>query len=199
MSSGEEKVWEALANLDPGDVCRRAQTVFDRAEGLYTLKSFNRNISVSPRDKKFFSSGVKNDALLQRLGYFSRLSFLWYLVNAKDIPLSGKFVRPADLKGGQLFFRGTHVIPLERLAEIYCSDIKGFIMKGKGLGAEKLTFGDASIKLLPLPRVPVVLILWGGDEEFPARADLLFDSSCEFHLPLDIIWSVAMMSVLIMM
>jgi hypothetical protein len=199
MSSGEEKAWEALANLDPGDVCRRAQAVFDSAEGLYTLKSFSRKISVSPRDKRIFSPGVENDVLMQRLGYFSRLSFLWYLVHAKDIPLSGKSVRPADLKGGQLFFRGTHVIPLERLAEIYCSRMEDFIMKGKDLSAEKLMFGDASIKLLPLPRIPVVLILWGGDEEFPARADLLLDSSCEFHLPLDIIWSVAMMSVLIMM
>ncbi len=47
--------------------------------------------------------------------------------------------------------------------------------------------------------MPVTLILWLGDEEFPPRADLLLDSSCEIHLPLDIIWSVAMLTVLMML
>jgi hypothetical protein len=37
------------------------------------------------------------------------------------------------------------------------------------------------------------------DEEFTARADLLFDSSSEMQAPLDILWSVAMMTVLAMM
>jgi hypothetical protein len=48
-----------------------------------------------------------------------------------------------------------------------------------------------------MPRIPVTLILWLSDEEFPARADLLFDSTCEIHLPLDILWSIAMMTILV--
>nr|NIP92808.1 DUF3786 domain-containing protein [Akkermansiaceae bacterium] len=67
--------------------------------------------------------------------------------------------------------------------------------RGLDLGGWALSFGDASVELLPLPRIPVSLILWKGDDEFPSRADLLFDSSCEMHLPLDIIWSAAMLSV----
>jgi hypothetical protein len=59
--------------------------------------------------------------------------------------------------------------------------------------------GDASIKLFPLPRIPVVLTLWLEDEEFPAGADLFFDSTCDLQLPTDIIWSIAMMSILIML
>ena len=54
------------------------------------------------------------------------------------------------------------------------------------------------MRLLPLPRVPVAAILWAGDEEFPGRADLLLDSTCELHLPADVIWSVAMLSVMMM-
>ncbi len=50
-----------------------------------------------------------------------------------------------------------------------------------------------------MPKIPVTLILWLQDEEFPARADLLFDSSCELHVPIDIIWSIAMMSTLVML
>jgi hypothetical protein len=199
MSSGEEKGWETLARLDPKDVCGTARADFDTDSGIYPLRSFSRNISVFPGDRSIFSQNGEGDVILQTLGYFSRLSILWYLVGAKQIPLSGKLIKPGDLKGGQLFFRGTHILPLQGLAEKYCTDVKSLYLKAQDLGSERIEYGDASIKLLPLPRVPVVLILWKGDDEFPARADLLLDSTCEFHLPLDIIWSVAMMSVLIMM
>jgi hypothetical protein len=43
------------------------------------------------------------------------------------------------------------------------------------------------------------VILWLADEEFPPRIDILFDSTCELQLPLDIIWSIAMMSLLMLL
>ena len=91
------------------------------------------------------------------------------------------------------------MLPLDKIAERYGNDRTGFIEKGKNLNGNIMNYGDASVELLPLPRIPVTLILWLSDDEFPARADLLFDSTCEQHLPLDVIWSIAMMSVLAMM
>jgi hypothetical protein len=199
MSSGEEKGWEILSDLEPPEVCENARVSYDPASGLYSLRAFQWNVSVSPAERKIFSKDSESDVLLKNLGYFSKLSVLWYLVSAKNIPLSEKLVKPADLKGGEIFFRGTHVLPLERIAGHYNNDPDRFISKGSYLRAETLGYGDASLRLFPLPRVPVVLILWRGDEEFSPLTDLLFDSTCEFHIPLDIIWSVAMMSVLIMM
>ena len=47
--------------------------------------------------------------------------------------------------------------------------------------------------------MPITLIFWQEDEEFPARSYLLFDETCEQHLPPDILWSVAMMCALVML
>ncbi len=199
MSSGEEERWVILAGLEPEDVCKRAKTDFDSASGIYTFKSFGMDINVSPKEKKIFSSTPGSDVLLNRLRYFSHLAFLWYLVNAQDIPPSKQLVKPVNLKGGQLFFRGSHALPLDKIAEKYQNDAEGFIKKGRSFKCEELKYGDTALKLFPLPRVPVVLILWTTDDEFPARVDLLLDSTCEMHLPLDIIWSVAMESLLIML
>jgi hypothetical protein len=52
------------------------------------------------------------------------------------------------------------------------------------------------VELPPFPKVPTTVILWTEDDEFPARADLLFDNTGPRHLPLDVLWSVAMLSVL---
>ncbi len=198
MSSGEKKLWENLSGLEPDSVCKCAQAAYDSAKGLYTIKSFGWNIHISPEEENIFSSEPESGVLLQKLVEFSRISILYYLVSAKDIPLTGKLVRPDNLKGGQLFSRGTHVLPLNELAEKFGDDIEGFLQKSKALGAEQRQYGDASVELLPLPGIPVTLILWKGDDEFPARSDLLFDSSSEFQASIDILWSIAMMSVLIM-
>lgn len=199
MSSGEDKAWEILKDLGPADVCRNAQVAFDGASGLYILKSFGMDINVDLQTRTIRSDAPEGGLLLERLGYFSKLSILWYMTGARDIPFSGKLVQPANLKGGQIFFRGTHVLPLDKLASRYNDDTEGFLKRGEALGGIRQNYGDASVQLFPFPRVPVVVLIWRGDEEFPPRADLLFDSTCEFHLALDILWSTAMKSILIMM
>lgn len=199
MSSGEAKAWQILKELSPDAVCRSALVKYDSDSGVYLLRSFGMDISVDPGKHTIYSSAPEAALLLDRLGYFSRLSMLSYLTSARDIPLSGRLVQPVNLRGGQLFFRGTHVLPLDKLALKYGSDAKSFIRRGAELGGLQMDYGDASLQLFPFPRIPVIIILWLEDEEFPARADLLFDTTCEFHLALDMLWSTAMKCLLIML
>ncbi|MBI4826246.1 MAG: DUF3786 domain-containing protein [Nitrospirae bacterium] len=199
MSSGEKKGWDDLRGMSPEDVCRRAGVDFDNKSEAYHMRSFGTDITVFPKDEIFYGDSPLSEIILQRLGYFSRLSMISYLVNFKDIPLSGQLLKPLNLKGGDIFFRGSHLLPLDKLADRYGNDADAFVRRGEELGGERMGYGDASIKLYPLPKFPVILILWETDEEFPARFDLLLDSNSELQLPIDIIWSIAMMSLLIMM
>jgi hypothetical protein len=84
------------------------------------------------------------------------------------------------------------------VAAKYGRDRAGFLEKGKMLGGEEVKLADAAVRLLPFPRIPVVVMLWLEDGEFPARADILLDSTCDLQLPTDVIWSIAMMSLLIL-
>ena len=196
---GENKAWEILVAKKPEEVCRAAAVSYDAISGSYWVKSFGMEFSVSVRDKGITSSEAGSDVLLQKLGYFFKLSILWYLVNSRDIACTGRLVKLQNIKGGDIFTKGSHVLPLEPLARKYGRDKEGFIDKGKNLGGELINLGDAALRLFPLPRIPVALSLWLEDDEFPARADLLFDSTCDLQIPTDIIWSVAMMSTLVML
>jgi len=199
-ASGENKAWEILATLDPKDVCKTASVLYDPASVSYLVKSYGMDFHVSPGEKKIVSHDPASGVLLQRLGDFFRLSMLWYLVNAKEVPCTGRPVKLQNIRGGDIFTKGSHVLPLEKVAQKYGSNKEGFVEKGKNLGGEVLEkFGDASVRLLPFPRLPVIITLWTADEEFPARVDLMLDSTCELQLPTDIIWSIAMMTVLIML
>ncbi len=199
MSLGEENGWKMLSALAPDEVCTRAGVTYDSELECYQIKSLGLDVSVSMRDRKIICSDSVQDELLQKVWEYAGLTYLWYLVSVKDIPSSGEPVRPENLKGGHLFSKGTHVLPLNELAEKYTDDIDGFLLTGESRNAEKRSHGDAAMQLMPVPKIPVTLILWRGDDEFPPRADLLFDSMCEYQLPIDILWSIAMMSVLIMM
>lgn len=197
--TGEEKAWKVLSDLEPEDVCNRTSVLYERQSASYVLKSFGFDFSISPSKREIKSLSEKGELFTRRLCYFFTISALSYLVNAKDIPPSERLIKPENIKGGEFFFKGTHILPLDKVAEKYKSDKDGFISKGKEFNGRILDYGDASIEFMPMPRIPVTLILWLSDEEFPARADFLFDSTCEIQLPLDILWSIAMMSVLVML
>ncbi len=197
-SPGEEKAWDILIDSAPPVICKNASVSFDESAGIYKLRSFCMDFHINSQERTIEGCDPSGEDIIRKFGYFFKPSCLWYLAHAKDIPLTGRPVKPADIKDGEMFFRGSHVIPLDNLANKYGSDKKAFTKRGRELCAEVLDFGDASLKLLPMPRIPVALILWLGDEEFPPRADLLLDSSCELQLPIDIIWSIAMLSVLVM-
>jgi hypothetical protein len=198
INPGEDKAWELLATLKPDDVCKAASVAYNTTPGVYVIKSFGMDFVVSTREKSITCDAPESDVLLKKLDFF-RLSVLWHLVNAKNIDCTGRLVKPQNMKGGDIFTRGSHVLPLAQLAAKYGKDKESFIRKGINLGGELEKLGDAAMRLYPLPRVPVVLSLWLEDEEFPARADLFFDSTCDMQIPTDIAWSIAMMCLLMML
>ena len=195
---GTEQAWELLAGRNPEDVCRNTQADFSRSDGCYVLPMFGDKVYVCPEKREIRGDSELTDVLLNELPHFSMVPVLWYLNKARDIPPSGNLVNPREVKGGQIFTQGSYILPLEKIIESYGSSARGFLERGGTLGGQPLEYGDASLRLLPFPRVPVVFILWEGDEEFPARADILFDETCSLHLPTDTLWSTAMLSILMM-
>jgi hypothetical protein len=196
---GEAKAWETLAALRPQDVCAGARAAYDEASRTYTIPAFGIDFFISPDARTITSGDPRSGHFLERYKDFFRLAVLWYMTSAKDILATGRLIRPLDVKGGQRFFSGTHVLPLDRIEERFGRDKVAFVERGLRFGAEIARYGDAAVRIYPLPRVPVTIILWLQDEEYPARATLFFDSTVDFQLSLsDIVWSVAMMSTLVM-
>lgn len=194
--AGENKAWELLAASDPALVSSRAGVDFNPGDGAYRVPSFGLTFTVNPAERLILNQEPQGEAFLKRYAYFFRLSVLWYLVKAAPVCPSGTLVKPAGLPGGEIFFKGSHVLPLAALAAKYATRPEAFRASGAALGGAPAAYGDAAVVLSPLPKVPTTVLLWIADDEFPARADLLFDATCSAHLPLDILWSVAMMSVL---
>ncbi|MEO5357288.1 MAG: DUF3786 domain-containing protein [Nitrospirae bacterium YQR-1] len=198
MVPSEDKCWGILSGLGVTDVCKRCGVSYDHREEHYIVKSLGIEFSISPKLRKISPLTEHGRVITERFSDFYTLSSLFYLNEARDISESGIIVSPLQIKGGDIFFRGGHVLPLNKLAMKYDGKKDDFLKKGFAMGGEISTYGDVSFKIYPFPRLPVILILWHSDDEFPARADLLLDSTCEFHLPVDVIWYVCMLCTLMM-
>jgi hypothetical protein len=199
--SGEEKAWNRICGLAHADVCTRIGAVFSEQAGAYMIKCFGTEFHVNPCDRLISSEQPESTLFLGKLKDFFRIAVLCYMDSAIDIPQTGRLLKPVDVKGGHRFSGGTYVLPLDAISTKYAKDPEGFIHKGLKYGAEVLKgHGDACIRLYPLPRVPVTMLLWVEDEEFPSKTELFFDSTCEFQLALsDVIWAIAFVCSMVML
>ena len=50
------------------------------------------------------------------------------------------------------------------------------------MGGCKADYGDAAVTINGFKMVPVTIVLWRGDEEFPPRGNILFDSTIPEYL-----------------
>ena len=76
-------------------------------------------------------------------------------------------------------------MPSDKLEVAFGHNPESLYPASRPLGARKCEFGDASVEVLLFPRVPVTFVIWGSDEDFDARASILFDSTVSDQLPLD--------------
>jgi hypothetical protein len=49
-------------------------------------------------------------------------------------------------------------------------------------GYSRIDMGDAAIKIYALPRVPIVLAIWSGEEGLPASSQIMFDKNTPHYL-----------------
>jgi hypothetical protein len=178
-----EGLWEQLIKLDGHETARRAMCRFISDQNRYIINLLNTEYVVDLSNREIFS--IQAQSQQKPAEFLQQLCLLTYLINARDVPLANKLVKGETLPGGQFFFRGVHGLPTEKLEKAFGEHPKALHSIVKQFDAKPCEFGDASIQLFVLPRVPLTVVVWKGDEEFGARASILFDQTAAAHLPLD--------------
>lgn len=113
----------------------------------------------------------------------TRILALHYLVTADGSPVAGKWIAFRNLPGGLGYDGAFQRRANLRLANAFGTDLEAFVTAAKGLGGERLTFGDASYLFRALPRVWLAVVHHVADEEFPASTNIVFDASVSHYLP----------------
>jgi hypothetical protein len=107
---------------------------------------------------------------------------LHYLINSKSITLRNKLISYRELPNGIVFYNAFRSIAIDPIAKVFGEDLNAFEARSRALSGRKVNHGEAAFEFKIFPRLPITYILWGGDEEIPASANILFDASASEHL-----------------
>ena len=119
------------------------------------------------------------------LSDFQQALFLYYLLTADGSPLTGRWVSFADLPDGRMYNAAFQGYSGDEIVKVFGFDLDGFKNACLRAGGEPIDIGSASFIFHALPRVPLMLTYWLGDEDFPSSCKVLFDESAGHYLPID--------------
>ena len=183
----DPNLWKRLSSMDVSEVCVRAAVKYDQSRRCYHIPFLHQTYGCYPQNRLI--ECLDHDSS-HKLSFQFYLVLLIYLIRSRPIGLAGRMVTGSEIKGGDFFFRGPHVLFTHPLEKRFGQDGQTFQEIGRRLGGSETEFGDISFRLWPLPKIPLGYILWVADEEFPARLVVTFDPSIEEHFPLDVIWAL---------
>lgn len=101
---------------------------------------------------------------------------------AEPVKRAGKLVRFANLPGGHAYERAFLQRTVQPIADVFGDKPEVLVEAAKRLNGRVLAYGDFSVEIPALPRIPLVIILWRANE-FPASATILYDESASNYLP----------------
>ena len=188
-----EGLWQQLDKLDRQKTAERAKCQCLTDPPRYIITLLNTEYTVKLSDRQIFSTQPHLPPAPAE--FLEQLCILAYLINAQDLPPANKFVGPENLPTGQFFFRGLHSLPTGKLEEAFGNSPQRLYEASERFDVKRCEFGDASVEFYVLPRIPLKIVIWRGDEEFDARASILFDQTAGTHLPLDALGALVNLTV----
>lgn len=125
-----------------------------------------------------YPSGNVYDEKYSEVDQFAvKTLILRYLLHAKGMPPVGRDINYRDVPGGQVYYRNFYGRCILRLAGMFGKNIPAFRKAMKNVNGVKMEYGDISYRFQFLNNIYITFILWEDDEEFPPRANILFDEN----------------------
>jgi len=113
---------------------------------------------------------------------WSKILLLHYLIKAQGNPLAGEWVNFRQLSGGDTYYPAFVKRSQKPLLDFFAHRLDLLETAAQSLGGRNLSEGDRAVVIPALPRVPIALIFWRGDEEFQPEARILFDATVPTYL-----------------
>lgn len=159
-----------FAASEPEELARRSGA--DYADGSFSLTLLSQRVLVRhpSMEAVLADSGA---ALLPS----TKILLGRFLLEGTVLPATGKFLAYSQLPWGSVYNAQFTARCIRRMAAVYGADIKRFSAACEALGGKKLSGADAAYELEFLEGLFVRLLLWEGDDEFPASAQFLFSDN----------------------
>lgn len=116
----------------------------------------------------------------------SQAVLAYYFYTSDGAPIRGQWLSFADLPDGRTYNRAFQGYSGDELVKTFQLDVEAFRVACEKNGGVVTAIGEAAYVFQALPRLPVLVNYWCGDEDFPSSCKILFDVSASHYLPTDV-------------
>lgn len=178
-----DEIRDNLKNKNPEYLAKQTGAIFTAKEndcGVFSIKYWSRDVMIQfPEFSGFFAESG------DRLSNFDLTMLAYYFDTSDGTPMSGEWIAFNQIPGGLFYAQAFQGYSGNELAKVFGNDSDSFIQCNEKLGGRREFFGNIAFSYQVLPRVPVMVVCWLGDDDFPPSYRILFDSNAHHHLVTD--------------
>lgn len=164
------------AGLEPAAAASRAGAEWDAEKLEFRLEFFGSPASMT---YPAYVVSLGQDSAPPHIAAL----LVYYLALSDGSVPTGRWVSFANLPDASFYVTAFRGYTGAHIARHFASQAEKLSDAVRQVGGEDLPgFADRAWRIPALPRVPVALLWWNADDEFEARAELLFDATASHHL-----------------
>jgi len=181
-----------LVGKNPKRIADQCGATFEATAGGNTtllLNFLNRDVLISGPAWELSFKDTGDEVPIQQ-----QVLILHYLNGAAGAKVEGEWIAYQEVPDGKFYLDAFLRRAKNPLVRAFGNHPERLLpVTQKVYGARPFGQGDHSVVVQAFPLVPVALILWEGDDEFPPEGNLLFDRSISEILSAeDIAWLAGM-------
>jgi hypothetical protein len=161
-----------FASLDPVEIAERTRAPYDVERAEFTLTIMGEGYAIGWPDATFGD-----------VDPYSRILMLRYLDEGRYIDPTGRYIAYNELPWGDVYVTNFNGRVIQRFLREFGRDLVTFqkIMEGTpGLNAGREEKCDVGYRFDFMNGLPMKILVWDGDDEFPSSAQILYDETVAF-------------------
>lgn len=165
---------ELFSRRNPGEAARRGGASSETSDGetAIRLPFFNKYLVIRhPEGTMLYLQEGTAPPLPEQI------LVLHYLLGRADIAITGKTITFREIPSGEFYYEPFLKRAQAPLVKTFGEAPEKFMELALRAGGQRSSLGVRAVTFWPFPKIPITLILWPGDEEFPPDGNILFDSS----------------------
>lgn len=169
--------------IDPEDAAARSGARYDPAGNRFEVMYLGSLYMVESDGRVWRAGSPEED-----VPFNDRTIIVQYLCEASGLPPRGSWISFLQLPDGSHHYAPFQTDATGPLAITFEARPQRFDDAAQAFGGQPLDIGDRSFIIPALPKIPLAVVLWEKDEEFPAKSVILFDSVSPTHLTTATLW-----------
>lgn len=177
------EIRDRLKTNNPGRMALCTGSIYTpigESSGEFRLPYWSRDVIISYPD---FTGSYADTG--ENLNTFDLTMLAFYFDVSDGAPITGEWIAYNQIPGGLFYAQAFQGYSGNELAKIFANDSEAFMDANEKLNGRREFFGNLAYSYQVLPRVPIMVVCWLGDEDFPPSYRMLFDSNAQHHLVTD--------------